>query len=210
MRKTTEIEAQINALLDEVTRLTFIIRRKVIDGESASEPRARRLKIESQVAELRGVAASAESKAERVLALAVAESAEEIARAALQFVEDKLLLLKPPKKARRPKNDSPYRTSRARDRQSACPCRTRQRGAHRSGGRSRIAKRIEDLTAERAAIVAAERSGSSAPAAAPRLAVIDEDIADLKSILGTADGELAKPRSDAAQALQRPPPPIGS
>ena len=98
MGKITEVEAQINELLDEVTKLTFVIKRKVIDGESTVEPRARKAKIEAQAGKLREAADHAKSKAERAFALEVAESAEEIARVAVKFVEDMILRLKPPSK----------------------------------------------------------------------------------------------------------------
>jgi hypothetical protein len=98
MYKTTETEAQINALLDEVTKLTSVIQRKVLDGESAAEPRERQIKIERHVAKLRDAAASAKSKAGRAFARQVADSSEQIAHRALKFVEDKILRLQLPKK----------------------------------------------------------------------------------------------------------------
>jgi hypothetical protein len=75
--------------------------------------------------------------------------------------------------------------------------------AEAEAGRTRISNRIDDLATERGALVAAERSGSSGPGAALRLAVIDEDIRDLNAMIATAEAELAKPRSEAAQGEQR-------
>jgi hypothetical protein len=96
MRKVTD--KQVEGLLDEVTKLTSVIQRKLLDGESTAEPRARRAKIEAQVARLREAAADAKSDASRAFVIQVAESAEEIARTALKFVDDRVLRLKPPKK----------------------------------------------------------------------------------------------------------------
>jgi hypothetical protein len=59
---------------------------------------------------------------------------------------------------------------------------------------------VAELQAERAGIIAASRSGKQDPGKVLRLAVIDEDLADLAPIVAEADSELAKAQSAAQEA----------
>jgi hypothetical protein len=97
------INEQVGTLLGDLEALQGIARRKLLDGESTAECRARKAEIERQIERLRAAGAAAGSESERARVGQIAKMADMLVQQAVRVIEDLLLELQPPQHPGEPK-----------------------------------------------------------------------------------------------------------